>query len=281
MNRPGIPPVSGGDKTERGFSLVEIAIGLVILSLAAVGLVASISKQTEQSNVRATTRTLEQINNALLAFAGSNGRLPCPAIATGNGQEAIASNAGGIVRCSTEAGFLPAVTLGLNGVDTAGMLYDEFDDGAGSGNGTYRRAYRYGISRLAGTTIDALTSPGLGAPTLMSRRVDVQQSIAAGQGLFICRSSTGMTAGANRCGTTANTLATNSVAVVWSQGINGNDTALWSADERQNAYRSVARAWVSRSFAPAGATDGSFDDQLTWISYPMLADTLVRGGFVQ
>ncbi len=264
-----------------GFSLVEIAIGLAILSFATFGLLASISKQAEQTGIRVTRQLLEQSREAVMAFVAINGRLPCPALATGNGQEAIALVSGTTVTCTREAGFLPAVTLGLSGVSANGFLNDGFADGAGTGNNTFLRAIRYGTSRLAAPYLNALTSPGLGAPATMSRRLDIQQSINNGQGVFVCRQAAGMGAGLNRCGTAANTLASNAVAVIWSRGLNGNAVATYSADEIQNANQPVIRAYVSRPFAPTLAAGGGFDDQLVWISYPLLADRLVRGGFVQ
>lgn len=265
----------------RGFSLIEIAIGLAILSLAAVGLIASITKQSEQNKLKETRQTLLVAREALLAFVGTNGRLPCPALAASNGQESIAAVVGGTVTCSAESGFLPAVTLGMSDVDGNGLLNDAFQDGAGRANGTFLRAVRYGTTALAAPLTFALQSPGLGDPTSASRRVDVQGSINAGQGVFVCRQSAGIGAGVNRCGNAANTLATNAIAVIWSRGVNGNDLAAYSADENQNANQTLTRTYVKRDFAPSGATGGAFDDQMVWIAYPVLADRLVRGGFVQ
>lgn len=268
-------------KRMSGFSLIEIAIGMAILSLAAVGLIASISKQAEQNKLKETRQSLNLARDSLLAFVGTNGRLPCPALAASNGQESIAAVVGGTVTCSAESGFLPAVTLGMSGVDGNGLLNDAFEDGAGQANGTFLRAVRYGTSSLTPPLTYALQSPGLGDPTAASRRTDVQASIDLGQGVFVCRQAAGIGVGANRCGNAANTLATNAIAVIWSRGLNGNDLAAYSADENQNANQALARTYVNRNFAPAGATGGAFDDQLVWIAYPILADRLVRGGFVQ
>ena len=86
--------------------------------------------------------------------------------------------------------------------------------------------------------------------------------------------------GANRCGTSANTLANNAVAVIWSRGINGNAPGDYSADELQNANQAVSRVYISRNQAPADATGGQFDDIVSWISYPLIADRLLVGGHV-
>lgn len=265
---------------QTGFSLVEIAIGLMILSLAAVGLIASISKQTEQRKVSETRELVNSARAAVIAFASTNGRLPCPAIATSAGQESIASNAGGVVTCSAESGFFPAVTLGLPNLDENGLLNDAWEDGAGAAAGLHLRALSYGVSGLAAPVANALTSPALGLPGASNRRTQVQNAIANGQGLFVCRSATGTGVGVNRCGSAANTLANNAVAVVWSRGINGNSPVSYSADELQNVTQAVSRVYVSRNFSPADATGGQFDDIVSWIAFPLIADRLLVGGHV-
>lgn len=266
--------------TERGFSLIEIAIGMVILSLAAIGLIASISQQTEQRKVIETRGLVDSAQQALLSFASTNGRLPCPASAATAGQESIASLSGGIVTCSSENGLLPAVTLGLPGLDENGLLTDAWRDGAGASSGQHLRALRYSVSSLSAPVGNSLTSPALGLPGASNRRAQVQSSVTSGQGLFVCKSAAGAGAGVNRCGSAANTLAGNAVAVVWSRGNNGHDPANWSADENQNASQAIARVFVSRQFAPADATAGGFDDVMGWIAYPLLADRLLVGGHV-
>ncbi|MCP5266297.1 MAG: type II secretion system protein [Burkholderiaceae bacterium] len=265
---------------QAGFSLIEIAIGLVILGLATVGLIATLSEQAEQRRIVDTRRALDDARDALLAFAGTNGRLPCPATAATNGQESIASNVGGIVTCSVQDGFLPAVTLGLPGVEPTGLLTDGWRDGAGQANGTHLRAFRYGLTSLAVPVANALSSPALGAPGSPTQRIAVQTAINANQGLFVCRSAAGMTGAGNRCGSAANTLASNAVAIVRSAGRNGAQTAAYSADEQQNYTQAITRGYVHRDFAPAGATGGSYDDLMTWIPYPQLANRLVASGQV-
>lgn len=264
----------------RGFSLIEIAIGLMIVALTTVGLVASLTQQIEQRRIVETRNALAAARDALLAFAGTSGRLPCPATAASLGQEAIAANVGGVVTCAVEDGFLPAATLGLADVDGNGHVTDAWRDGAGSNNGTHLRALRYGISALAAPVANALSSAALGLPGSTTRRIDVQSAISAGQGLFVCRSAAGMAVGVNRCGGAANTLASNVAAVVRSLGVNGAQPAAYSADETQNAAVAVSRAYVSREFMPAGAAGGGFDDLLTWIPYPLLADRLLASGQV-
>jgi prepilin-type N-terminal cleavage/methylation domain-containing protein len=264
---------------QRGFSLIELAIGLMILGLVTLGAVVSMTQQAEQRRFVQARTQIDTAREAILAFVTSNGRLPCPATSSSTGQEAIASSAGGITTCALEAGFLPAVTLGLPELDENGLINNPWNDGA-SGAGTRPRALRYALTSLNGTVANALSSPGLGAPTSTTRRSDVQAAINAGQGWFICASASGVGAGANRCGTTTNLLSASSAAAIWTLGANGNDPSLYSADEAQNANVAIARVLVSRGIAPQGASGGMFDDLVTWLPYSLIADRLFIAGFV-
>lgn len=263
---------------QHGFSLIELAIGLVIMGLAVVGVFASMSAQTEQRRFSQTRSLLQEVRESLMAFVVTQGRLPCPATLVSNGQESIASNAGGVIICTSEAGLLPAVSLGLSELDATGLKNDAWSDGTG---GTAPRALRYAVSALAAPVANALTSPGLGAPASSTRRVDVQTAVNANQALFVCQSSVGLSGTGNRCGSTANLLAANAAFVVWSMGPNAREPATFSADELQNQSLLVPRVLISRDYAPAGASAGRFDDLVVWQPYSLVADRLFAAGFVQ
>src|SRR6202171_1137370 len=96
---------------ERGFTLIEVAISMVILGLVLTGLVVSLSQQLQQRRLWDTRTALAQANDALMAFITANARLPCPALVGSNGIESTVPGFAG--RCTAAAGFLPAVTLGL------------------------------------------------------------------------------------------------------------------------------------------------------------------------
>lgn len=267
-------------KASRGFSLIEIAIGLMIIGLVAAGLIASINQQNEQRRLVDTRSTLAQSREAVMAFVSAQGRLPCPATALSNGQEAIANNAGGVITCTAEVGFLPAVTLGISGVEANGLLNSAWIGGSNA-VGNWPRAIRYAVTALAAPVTSAFTSPGLGAPASTTRRADIQTAITNGQALFVCASATGINTGANRCGAPANLLSGNAAAVIWSLGANGADVAAYSADETQNANVAVPRVLISRNLAPQGATGGMFDDLVTWIPASLVMDRLLASGAVQ
>ena len=118
--------VPGRTALERGFSLVELAVVMAIVAFLLGGLIYTLSAQVEQRNFEDTRRRLEQARELVLGFAIVNGRLPCPATATSNGDESPAG--GGI--CSTSllspayTGWLPARTLGFQQTDASGYAID-------------------------------------------------------------------------------------------------------------------------------------------------------------
>jgi prepilin-type N-terminal cleavage/methylation domain-containing protein len=92
-----------------GFSLLEVAIVLVILSLLGAGALTALRVQNGRAHLAETRGALDEARTALLNFAAANGRLPCPA-ASGSttGQEDAACPLRGVV---------PWAALGIQGVD--------------------------------------------------------------------------------------------------------------------------------------------------------------------
>ncbi len=65
-----------------GFTLLELAIVLVVLSLLAAGIMALLAQDTRRAKAMELEARLEAVHDALLAFRRLNDRLPCPADAT-------------------------------------------------------------------------------------------------------------------------------------------------------------------------------------------------------
>jgi prepilin-type N-terminal cleavage/methylation domain-containing protein len=107
----------------RGFSLVEMAVVLVVFALMLTGLLMITGTQLATQRGKDTQRAVAEARQALLGFAAVNGRLPCPAApntpagAPGAGVERPPTNAG----CTGgQAGVLPWATLGLPETDAWG-----------------------------------------------------------------------------------------------------------------------------------------------------------------
>jgi prepilin-type N-terminal cleavage/methylation domain-containing protein len=106
--------------TQSGFTLVEMAIVLVIVGLMLGGLMMSLSQTRESTNRSEATAQLAEIEEALYGFAQANGFLPNPV------------NASGVeITAATPArhGFIPASALGLKGARNAnGLLIDPWNN---------------------------------------------------------------------------------------------------------------------------------------------------------
>jgi len=104
-------------KTFHGFSLVEMAIVVLVLALLMGSLLTPISTQLDQQRIKATEKTLEDIKKALLGFAVlNNQRLPCPAINADGNEDQIGCN-------NNNEGYLPWVTLGVGKQDAWGRPF--------------------------------------------------------------------------------------------------------------------------------------------------------------
>ena len=105
-----------------GFSLVELAIVLVIVALLTSGLLLGISAQRNATENIDAQHQLENIRDALLGFAMANGRLPCPALQNLANTDTNA----GLENCAQQHGVIPWATLGLPETDPWGNRFTYF-----------------------------------------------------------------------------------------------------------------------------------------------------------
>lgn len=66
-------------KEQRGFSLIEVAVIIIILSLVITPLFALLNKQRKQDTIKKDVATFERALGALGLFVRENARYPCPA----------------------------------------------------------------------------------------------------------------------------------------------------------------------------------------------------------
>jgi len=109
----------------QGFSLIEMAFVLVIITLLLGGLLVPFTTQVEQRRIAETNKAMEEIKEALVGYAIANGRLPCPDT-NGDGQE-DACPAG---NTTTTGGNIPWVDLGVANADAWGQRFQYRVNGA-------------------------------------------------------------------------------------------------------------------------------------------------------
>ncbi len=249
---------------QQGFSLVEVAVVLVIIGLAIGGLLAPINVQIEVQKYRDTQEILKSSRKLVKLFAMTENRLPCPASSTSNGLESFCTTTSGACtptmsfqahgRCSNPYdGFLPAASLGLSPVDSQGYARDAWDTSPNN-------RLRYAVTDATlGSINHAYTAKG----GLMTAGA---LGITPTSDLRVCSTVTaGMSA--SSCGT-ATVLTSNATAIIYSLGKNAGSGGT-GTDESANPNPFSANndtVFISHESAPASAANGEFDDTLIWIS---------------
>jgi prepilin-type N-terminal cleavage/methylation domain-containing protein len=265
------PPSRANLQFRRGFSLVEIAVVLVIIAILATAIGVPLASQLDQQKTKDTEKQLELIKEAIYGFAMANGRLPCPASATSNGAEAFASGGPADGDCSPTSGWVPAATLGLSPVDSSGYFVDAW--------GLTANRVRYAVSKVkyetgAPTGCPAtLTYPLTKTDGIKGATMGCLASTSATVNLLSVRSTT-VSDTANGC--TPADLSVKAPFVVFSLGKNAS-TGGTGADEAQNVATN-ATTFVSHTPTPSGNCAGEFDDLVTWGSLNTLFSRMVQAG---
>jgi prepilin-type N-terminal cleavage/methylation domain-containing protein len=257
-------------RVQRGFSLLEIAIVLVVISILLAAVAVPLAGQLDQQRTNETNRQLEVAKEALIGFAQSNGRLPCPSTTIKKGRESVIDPVQGT--CDAYVGLLPAVTLGLSPLDDDGFAVDAW---SGSVN---RIRYAVADINTAGGADCAITRQHA-----LTRRNGIRDvgttclNNAANEATFtwlkVCAVRPNGAAGA----ATACTSVLNGMApfVVYSVGKNATN-ATPGADEAHNL--DADRFLVSHAPAAATSPTGEFDDLVTWGSLSTLFARMERSG---
>src|SRR5258706_10701068 len=259
-----------------GFTLTELAVDRAIVSPLLGGLLYTLAAQTDQRNFEETRRRLDLARELVLAFAITNGRLPCPArsaatavpvtvagdevvtTATGCIGDAVTDYYGG-TNAGVTLGLLPARAIGFQQVDSSGLAVDAW------GN-----RIRYAVANLTTPSATCPTPHFVNATNLKTNGIGCQPN-----DLLICKSATGITG--TTCGSGANQIMTTSlvVAIIFSTGKNGT-TGGTGLDEAANLNGD--RIYVYHTPTPSTVTNGEFDDQFTWITHGELYGRLIAAG---
>ena len=253
----------------RGYTLVELAIVLIIVGLLLGSLLVPLAAQTDYKAFSETNNTLEEAKNSLLGYAAANGRLPCPATATSNGQESPVGTGvctAKIIGKDFAVGYLPAVTLGVSPIDNQGFGVD------GWGRET-RNRIRYAVSTK---TVNLITNPFTTTSGMKSATISLMANTTTLPLITICSTApTGATCGGSQ-------LSNSVVFVVYSVGKNSSIGGAGSEAANPNPNTADADSngvpddddgiFVSRE------QESTFDDVLQWVSSSSLISRMVAVG---
>lgn len=246
-------------RPQRGFTLVEMAIVLVIFGLLLTTLLVSLQAQRNLALQTETENTLNVARRALLGFAQTQGRLPCPA--TNNGTAAFPDDTGNASpnasgACTQQVGFLPAVTLGIQPTDAQGFALDGWNNRI---RYAVNQANNAGVLNADFTTTNGMANQGI---------ANLQPN------LRVCSTSTVITVSRCSGGAEVNFQINNAVAVVYSTGAT---FAQGSGGLDENANLNLDGVFVSHE-ERGNDMNGEFDHLVTWISPYVLYNAMIQAG---
>lgn len=269
-------------KLLRGFTLIELAIVLVIIGLVLGGLFVPISAQMDMQAFRKTNASLDEFKESLIGYAIINGRLPCPATATSNGLESFCPSATGTCvgaetttvqihgNCSSQvngvfSGFLPAASLGVSPQDAQGFAIDGW-----GGNAINRIRYAVSPKTIGTQTFPFTANNGMksvGVTSLTSQTL-----------LYVCGTKTAGTAPLATCTAAGAVQLTDSaVFVVYSVGKNAA-TGGTGTDEAVNPNPNSPNTNNNDVVFLSQNQTTTFDDVLLWVSSSTLISRMVSAG---
>lgn len=237
-----------------GFTLIEMAVVLLILGTLLGGLLTAVTQVSENARRTDARSQLERIEEALYGFAQAYGYLPCPATSTSDGYEAPIGGGD----CTAQHGFVPAATLGLYGsINADALLLDPWSN-----------PYRYSVAVRDSSGNDrAFTDQG-GLNTEFS-----DGNLTTTDMLRVCEDET---SGAT-C--TATVLSDLVPAIVLSMGADW--ATFTSASETENAGGATDGVYSisnTEDFISTEFSEDLFDDILIWISPYVLYGRLITAG---
>ncbi len=240
-------------RSQRGFTLIELAIVLVIVTILIGGLAMPLSTQIQARRIAETKKTLEEAREAIIGYAmthqtsGSPPRpyLPCPD-ANADGIEEARDVAGD---CPQRAGWLPWVTLGTASQDAWGnrLRYTTHEDLTNSNNGFFN-----GSEAAATSTWNHVCSLA-DCPTV---------DVAAGMPVVL------VSHGPNGRGARNVNIPFGSPTPALPPGTSANEIENLDADHR----------YVSRPPSRPGDAAGEFDDLVAWLPFSVLINRVCPAG---
>lgn len=241
------------ERPASGFTLIELVVAIAVIGLLLGAIMTPLATQFRVRTIKEAERNLNDVKEALIGYAMTNRRLPCPDTdSPPDGQE---DPAGGGT-CTSFDGFLPWNTLGVDASDVWGRLY------------LYRVSPEFTHQTVPGSppASSQLDLDDPGNINVVDRASDKSEITL-----------------------TSNAVAV--VVSLGGNGFGGTDTdfnalaAPIGADELENTDGDIKFVRRNYSLGAATCSDTSgttpfceFDDLVTWIPEPLLKGQLVEAG---
>lgn len=228
-----------------GFTLVEMAIVLLILTLLAGSLTAGIASHMARRAEAATDAALDEARDALLGHVVRKGYFPCPAKSATDGAEDREDPR----KCRKNVGLLPWATLGITGVDG------------------WSRRLRYAVAReyvwdIRHTVVGEKANLADGDIDIKTRNID-------GTELFLTTDG----------GRTPVVILSHGANGLGATDQDGNAlTPPTGSDEARNAGPDGRLFYARPASENPGAPGGAFDDRVSWLSPNLIAHRLISAG---
>jgi prepilin-type N-terminal cleavage/methylation domain-containing protein len=250
---------------QKGFTLIELAMVLLIIALILGGVLAPLSTKLELDKRKKTADLLEEARSNLVGYALVNGHLPCPdcpdnsvgncgAVEAGLGAGAINDGIEDAIddlgsptndrasdtfdHCATEEGNLPWVTLDVDELDAWGnhFAYRVSDEFADDYDGTT------GCSLATANVSFCIDSTG---------DIDVDDAVGG------------------------NSVAQNMPALIISYGKNADDIGNPSSTSETANQDATSSTFIQKEYTAGGGSD-EFDDLLIWVPASTLVYRMVQ-----
>lgn len=234
------PAPAPGRAFASGFTLIELAVVILVVALLLGSLLIPMNAQVVQRRVDETQRILEENREAILGFAMANGRLPRPAQSANDGSERAND-------CATHeecTGYLPWAVLGTGRIDAWGKLI------------------RYSVSPALAQNSAAISMGTSGSKRIRTRDASGTPILADGVAAVL------ISHGARAWGHTAD-----GTDIVDGSATNTDE------DANASQFGRAGDPFFARpSTTHEAASGGEFDDIVIWIPQPILLSRLVAAG---
>ncbi len=298
-------------RQQQGFTLIELAIVMLVLTILAAGVLVPLTTSIETRRVAETRNSMATIQDALIGYAMSHTTRTCTCVYTGTILDPTSTCSPSLCPTLTTTGtatltlqprhYLPCPDITGDGQEDRDATTNVCAIATSSNGNNNHPGWLPWVtlnlpetdawgSRYAYDVYLPYADVNVGFSTTLPPK---PESPVAGE-LYVCNSSGCPLPAPNPPPSPSPYLAIQAPATIMSYGPNGQgafsaNNKTWgsnpdqtsSPDEYQNAVYGGSnnyRGYVSHPPAEASSSGGQFDDLLTWLSWPALVNRVCPAG---